>query len=146
MSKRIIRVLHIEDDPFQHRLLAHLLGNLEEFEFRISCAESEQQALEIFEPNGTDLIVLDYRLHEGDGLHCLKELRLRDPKIPIIAISGVASPKIAKDLVECGADDYLNKSELSGRLLGKSVREVLSRFDAWKKLAYRYRLVRSEIE
>ena len=25
MSKRIIRVLHIEDDHFQHRLLAHLL-------------------------------------------------------------------------------------------------------------------------
>ena len=62
---------------------------------------------------------------EGDGLHCLKELRRRDAKVPIIAISGAASAKIARELVECGADDYLNKSDLSGRLLAKSVREVL---------------------
>jgi DNA-binding NtrC family response regulator len=146
MSNRNIRVLHIEDDRFQHRLLAHLLGNLDEFTFEIRCAESEREGLALFDQHGADLIVLDYRLTEGDGLHCLKELRLRDAKVPVIAISGVASLEIAKELVECGADDYLNKSELLPNSLAKSVRDVLSRWDAWKKLAHRYRLVRSESE
>jgi DNA-binding response OmpR family regulator len=146
MSKRIIRVLHIEDDRFHHRLLAHLLGDLDEFEFEITCAESERDGLALFDQQGADLIVLDYRLTEGDGLHCLKELRVRDAKVPVIAISGMASLEIAKELVECGADDYLNKSDLSANSLAKSVREVLSRWDAWKKLAHRYRLVRSECE
>jgi DNA-binding response OmpR family regulator len=146
MSKRIVRVLHIEDDHFQHRLLAHLLAALDEFGFEITCAESEREGLEIFDRQGADLIVLDYLLPQGDGLHCLKELRLRDPKVPIIAISGAASLQIAKELVECGADDYLNKNELAGRALAKSVRDVLSRWDAWKKIANRYRLARSECE
>jgi DNA-binding response OmpR family regulator len=140
MSKRIIRVLHIEDDSFQHRLLAHLLQFLEEFEFRITCAESERTGLEVFDDGGADLIVLDYRLPEGDGLHCLKELRRRDAKIPVIAISGTASTKIARELVECGADDYLNKGDLSGPRLAESVRDVLSRWDAWQKMAGRNRL------
>ncbi len=140
MFTRTVRILHIEDDTFQHKLLAHLLADLDEFCFEITCAESERDALAIFDEHGADLVVLDYRLPQGDGLHCLKELRLRDAKVPVIAISGTASQKIAKELVECGADDYLNKSELSGRVLAKSVREVLSRWDAWKKMADRQRL------
>ncbi len=146
MFKRIIRILHIEDDHFQHRLLAHLLRDLDGFNFEIRCAESEREGLATFDQQGADLIVLDYRLTEGDGLHCLKELRLRDAKVPVIAISGVASLEIAKELVECGADDYLNKADLSSHSLAKSVRDVLSRWDAWKELAHRYRLVRSECE
>jgi len=140
MSKRVIRVLHIEDDHFQHRYLAHLLQNLDEFEFRITCAESEREGLEIFDEWGADLIVLDYRLPQGDGLHCVKELRNRDAQIPIIAVSGAASDCIARELVECGADDYLNKRDLSGQRLADSVRDVLSRWDAWKKMACRSRM------
>jgi CheY-like chemotaxis protein len=140
MPKRIIRVLHIEDDHFQHKLLAHLLRDMDELQFEITFAESEREGLALFDQHGADLIVLDYRLPQGDGLHCLKELRQRDARVPIIAISGMASFKIAKELVECGADDYLNKSDLSGPLLAKSVREVISRWDAWKKMAERRRV------
>jgi DNA-binding response OmpR family regulator len=132
--------LHIEDDHFQHRLLAHLLGALDEFDFDIRCAENEQDGLAVFDQYGADLIVLDYRLPEGDGLHCLMELRAKDANVPIIAISGAASLNIAKELVECGADDYLNKSELTGHALAQSVRDVISRWDAWKKMTARHRL------
>jgi DNA-binding response OmpR family regulator len=137
MSKRIIRVLHIEDDRFQHRLLRHLLAEMDEFAFEIACAESERGGLDRFDLEGADLVVLDYRLTEGDGLHCLKELRCRDPKVPIIAVSGAASSQIAHELVECGADDYLDKKELTGHVLARSVRDVLSRWDAWQKMAGR---------
>jgi DNA-binding response OmpR family regulator len=140
MSKRITRTLHVEDDHFQHKLLAHLLGAMDEFAFEITCAENERDGLAIFDRNGADLIVLDYRLAEGDGLHCLKELRSRDANVPIIAVSGTASLEIARELIECGADDYLNKSELSGRVLAQSVRDVMSRRDAWEKMCLRRRL------
>jgi DNA-binding NtrC family response regulator len=140
MSKRSIRVLHIEDDHFQHRLMAHLLRDIDEIDFTITCAESETEGLAIFENHGADLIILDYRLSQGDGLHCLKELRSRDEKIPVIAVSGAASARIARELVECGADDYLNKRDLSGHRLAESVRDVLSRWDAWQKMACRGRV------
>jgi DNA-binding response OmpR family regulator len=137
MPKRSIRILHIEDDRFQRRLLAHHLKEVDEFAFEIVCAESEVEGLDLFDGQGADLVVLDYRLTQGDGLHCLRELRCRDPNIPIIAISGAASQQIARELVECGADDYLDKKQLTGQVLARSVRDVLSRWDAWKKLASR---------
>jgi DNA-binding response OmpR family regulator len=140
MSKRIIRVLHIEDDRFQRRVLAHHLTAVDEFEFEIAGAESEQEGLDRFDHQGADLVVLDYRLTQGDGLHCLRELRCRDSNVPIIAVSGEASEQIARELVECGADDYLDKKDLTGQVLARSVRDVLSRSDAWKKMAYRNRL------
>jgi len=140
MSKRIIRVLHIEDDHFQRRLLNHLLSAMDEFEFEIAWAESERGGLDLFDLRGADLVVLDYRLTEGDGLHCLNELRCRNPNVPIITVSGEASPQLARELVECGADDYLNKKELTGHVLARSVRDVLSRWDAWQKMASRPRI------
>ncbi len=135
MSQRIVRILHIEDDRFQHRLLAHFLGEIAECRFEITTAETECTGLELFDERGADLIVLDYRLGQGDGLHCLKELRRRDPHVPVIAISGTASSEIAQELVECGADDYLDKRDLSGRALAQSIRGVLARWDAWRKRA-----------
>jgi DNA-binding response OmpR family regulator len=137
MSQRTVRVLHIEDDRFLHRLLAHFLAEIGECRFEIVTAESERRGLELFDERGADLIVLDYRLAQGDGLHCLKELRRRDPHVPVIAISGMASSEIAQELIECGADDYLDKRDLSGRVLAQSIRGVLARWDAWRKRAAR---------
>jgi DNA-binding NarL/FixJ family response regulator len=81
-----------------------------------------------------------YQLSEGDGLHFLKELRRRDSNVPVIALSGTASPQIARELVECGADDYLDKKDLSRDVLARSVRDVLSRWDAWQRLVGRKKM------
>jgi len=140
MSRRLIRVLHIEDDQFQRRVLTHLLNQMEEFEFEIAWAESERGGLDLFDLERADLVILDYRLTEGDGLHCLKELRSRDPNVPIVTVSGEASAQIARELVECGADDYLDKKDLAGHVLARSVRDVLSRCDAWQRMASRQRM------
>jgi CheY-like chemotaxis protein len=137
MPRRIIRTLHVEDDRFQHRLLAQLLGSIDEFEFDIACAESEPEGLELFDQRGAELIVLDYQLAQGDGLHFLKELRRRDSNVPVITVSGTASPQIARELIECGADDYLDKKDLASDILARSVRSVLARWDAWRRLVGR---------
>ena len=75
MSPRIVRALHVEDDKFQQRVLARLLAEMNEFQFEIVCAESEQEGLDLFERKGADLIILDYHLTTGNGLHFLRELR-----------------------------------------------------------------------
>jgi PleD family two-component response regulator len=60
---------------------------------------------------------------------------MRDPIVPIIAISGVATADVSGDLVSAGADDYINKRELTSGLLGESLRDSLKRADAWRKRA-----------
>ncbi len=127
-----VRVLHVEDDEAQRLFLAHHLSALKEYDFTVAAAESEQEAVESFQAQGAGLIVLDYHLSEGNGLSCLRRLRQLDPAVPIIAVSGVASPETAAELLRVGADDYISKADLDGPTLARSVRAVLSRADAWR--------------
>jgi DNA-binding response OmpR family regulator len=142
MTKRIVRILHVEDDGFQRRLLARLLEQMDEFQFEIECAESEREGLELFGRKGADLIIVDYHLAEGNGLHLVQELRRHDSHVPVIAVSGQAAAEIARELIEYGADDFLDKKDLSGQVLTASVRDVLTRWDAWRRLDSRARMAR----
>ncbi len=127
MSKQTIRLLHVEDDQIQRLLLEHHLAVMDDFEFDIHVADSESAALDLFDGGGTEFVILDYQLRHGNGLNCLKELRRRDPIVPVVAISGVATAEIASDLLQAGADDYLNKAELTSSRLARVVREAVIR-------------------
>src|SRR4051794_41159249 len=122
---RTIKLLHIEDDVLQQRLIAHHLKKMADLQFAISYAASEDAAVSCFQAGGIGLVILDYHLAQGNGLGCLRQLRERDPVVPIIAVSGVATPEIAADLLEAGADDYFSKSALSSDALSVGVRAAL---------------------
>jgi DNA-binding response OmpR family regulator len=106
---------------------------MSEFEFGTIYADTEQSALDEFERGGVELVILDYHLREGNGLHCLHELRGRDKIVPIIAISGVATAEIAADLLQAGADDYIGKRDLTSEKLAHILREALVRADVWRQ-------------
>src|SRR3954452_17737050 len=129
MATRAIRLLHVEDDTAQRRFMAHHLAGVPELKFEIRYAASEGEAISEFDQGQIDFVILDFHLTQGDGLSCLEQLRLRDRIVPIIAVSGVATPEIAAKLLEGGADDYISKRDLSRSRLAKSVREALARAD-----------------
>ena len=131
MSVRSIRLLHVEDDAIQRKLLQAHLAKLADFGFVVESAISENEAIAKL-PSGFDLVLLDYHLAQGNGLACLKRIRSADGHIPIIAISGVATPEIAAELLEAGADDYFSKEPFDPEVFGRSVRSALARADAWK--------------
>lgn len=122
-----IRALHVEDDTIQRRLMVHHLKLLPEFTFQVEAAASEEEALVKFGQGGFGLVLLDYQLKEGDGLSCLRRIRQLDGMVPIIAVSATADPDIAARLVNCGADDFLDKSNLDPNGLRSSVRASLQR-------------------
>jgi DNA-binding response OmpR family regulator len=133
MSTRTIRVLHVEDDLAQRRFMAHHLAAMGEFDFDIRCVASESDAVNEFDAAHPDFVIVDYFLTEGNGLSCLQSLRARDEIVPIVAVSGVATPEIAAELLHAGADDYIGKQDLSRDVLARSVREALARADAMRK-------------
>lgn len=121
-----VRLLHVEDDPGQRLLTAHLLATVPEYDFSITPAESEADAIIEFRREPAGFVLLDYQLTEGNGLSCLKKLRRLDPLVPIVAISGVATPEIAAELLHAGADDYLTKEDLTDERLARTVRASLA--------------------
>jgi DNA-binding response OmpR family regulator len=133
MSTRAIKLLHVEDEESQRLLFAHHLQAIHDLKFDIYYADAEKAALDLFKRGEMDFVILDYNLKQGDGLHCLEEIRQIDPIVPIIAISGQASDEIAAELVQAGADDYINKQELDSAMLAVSLKSALERADAWKR-------------
>src|SRR5262245_53291706 len=94
------------------RILAEQFAAVKERTFAISCVAGEDEAIHEFSRSGADCIILDYHLSQGDGLSCLRKLRRLDPMVPIVAVSGEATPEIAAELLRVGADDYISKTEL----------------------------------
>jgi CheY-like chemotaxis protein len=124
---RPTRVLHVEDDKIQRALIVHYLEVPEEDQYVVTGVESEDQALDAFQRGGVDVVLLDYQLAQGDGLHCLQQLRQLDAITPVIAVSGMATPAIAAELIEAGADDYLTKQTLDKKVLAESMENALAR-------------------
>src|SRR5262249_53760520 len=87
---RIVRMLHVEDDPIQQKMLSHHLQQIPELQFAVTCARSEDEAVAAFDAHPADFVILDYHLSQGDGLSCLRKLRRHDSRVPIIAVSGQA--------------------------------------------------------
>jgi CheY-like chemotaxis protein len=134
MSARNIRLLYVEDNVMERRMMQAHLKKLHDFDFQVTPVDSEDEAVDKLR-NGCDLVLLDYHLSQGNGLNCLKRIRQFDPHLPIVAISGVATPEIAAELLEAGADDYFSKDGLEPDLFSRSVRSALARADAWKARA-----------
>lgn len=128
-----VKLLHVEDNLAHRRLVGHYLQGMKDLAFDVYHADNEEAAVESFKANGIGFVLLDYHLSQGDGLSCLRRLREVDPLVPIIALSGMATPETASELLEVGADDYLNKQELNRENLAAAMRAALSRVEAVKQ-------------
>jgi two-component system, OmpR family, response regulator len=122
-SIRPTRVLVIDDDPS----LQHMLVNyLEQHNMRVTSAAQKQEAmrqLAVAEPN---VVILDLRLGQEDGLDLLRELRLRTD-VPVIITTGHRRDEIDRVVgLELGADDYVTKPFGLRELLAR-IRAVLRR-------------------
>lgn len=121
------RVLHVEDDRVQRALIAQYLTTSGDAKYVVTGVESEDEAVDEVRRGGVDLVILDYQLAQGNGLSCLRQLRQLDAMVPVIALSGVATPVIAGELIEAGADDCLSKESMDKQRLNESVDIALTR-------------------
>ncbi|MCA9266410.1 MAG: response regulator, partial [Planctomycetales bacterium] len=117
-----LRVLLAEDNLVNQRLAR---GVLEKLGHSITIAGTGIQAIETWENNSFDLILMDIQMPEMDGLEATAEIRRReqptDAHIRIIAMTAHAMKGDRERCLEAGMDDYLAKpirtQELSEKLL-----------------------------
>ena len=103
-----IKVLHVDDDAGLLKLAKQVLQT--EGPFQVETALSVQEAFEKMKKEKFDVIVSDYMMPEKDGLAFLKELRENGENIPFIIFTGKGREEIAKEALNLGADQYLNKT------------------------------------
>jgi len=74
-----------------------------------------------------DLIVLDYRLPDTDGIELMKALRARGLDTPVIFVTTADSVQLAVEAMKIGAEDFVQKQEGYLAVLPLVVREALER-------------------
>ena len=115
-------ILLVDDEDAVQKLLAY---PLERDGFRVIQARDGEEALEQFEREPIDLVVLDVMLPKLDGLEVCKRLRTAS-SVPIIMLTA-RDDELDKVLgLELGADDYITKP-FSIREFRSRVRALLRR-------------------
>ena len=113
------RICIVEDDPVMLRMVGDYL---EQHNMRAISASGRQEMVRLFAAGEPDLVVLDLRLDQEDGLDLLREIRTRSD-VPVIITTGDRRDEIDRVVgLELGADDYVTKPF--------SLRELLARICA----------------
>ncbi len=81
-----------------------------------------------------DVVVLDQRLPDGEGLEGARELLAEDPDATIILLTGMADPALDQEAERLGVADFLVKQEIDGPMLARTVRYALRRRDDRRRL------------
>jgi len=100
------RILLVEDEQ---TLAIGLEYNLSEEGYVVVRAEDGRQALNYFESQEFDLIILDIMLPYYNGFDVAKKIREKSPQIPILILTARTTALDRVHGLEIGADDYLTK-------------------------------------
>jgi two-component system, OmpR family, alkaline phosphatase synthesis response regulator PhoP len=105
-KKNTVKILLVEDEE---SLAIGLEYNLTEEGYHVKIARDGRQALLEFKSDNYDLVVLDIMLPYLDGFEVAKEIRNKDPQMPILVLTARTSADDRVRGLELGVDDYLTK-------------------------------------
>jgi DNA-binding response OmpR family regulator len=114
---RGLRILIVDDDPDYARLLATLLEAAGHAPPTV--AGTIEQAIVL--AAGTDLVLLDHQLPDGQGLELLPSLKAGPSRPSVILITAHGDEVLAARALRAGADDYLIKDASLPQLLPEVV-------------------------
>ncbi len=126
----IVQILIVDDDETHNAVVRAALAR--EKDYRVACVGTAREAKAVLAKRLPDLLLLDWKLPDGEGIDICRALR-RDPEsasLPIIMLTSMKAPDKKVAGLDTGADDYVAKpcdlAELKAR-----VRAVLRRRLPW---------------
>ena len=126
----IAHVLAVDDDPSVRQMIADYLTDNE---VRVTTLASGRDIAEVMERETIDLVILDVRLPDEDGMQIARKLR-EESDLPIILLTGRKDEADRVMGLELGADDYLTKPFSPRELLAR-IRALLRRSRAHETVA-----------
>ena len=108
------KILVIDDEQGMRQVTAKIMAQQG---YEVIQAEDGATALKLLASESPDLVLLDIRLPDMDGVEILANVRRTRPDLPVIMLSGFGDIETAVDLVRQGAYDYLSKPYKVDKLL-----------------------------
>ena len=99
-------ILIIDDDPLIRKTLS---SHLSKRSFEVSVAEDGEQGFQKFEESSPDIVILDIRLPDIDGLEELRRIKARNKNACVIIMTAYDDMKTTVEAIKSGAYEYLVK-------------------------------------
>jgi PAS domain S-box-containing protein len=145
-GERKMRILLIEDNQADARLIQELLKELSRPEQRVAPPEVVwavclAQGLEALAEQKVDVVLLDLSLPDSHGLETLYRTQDRAGAVPIVVLTGNNEEMLAIKAVRQGAQDYLIKSEVTGPALWRATCYAVERARTLARWEESYRIL-----
>jgi signal transduction histidine kinase/DNA-binding NarL/FixJ family response regulator len=134
MSDRPNRILLVEDNSGDARLLREALKEVPNYQFDLEHVERLNQALQRLRGEHFDVVLLDLSLPDGQGLDNLAPVRDAAPSVPILVLTGLDDEEVAVRALRVGAQDYLVKGQTDGSSVVRAIRYARERKDTEEQI------------
>jgi signal transduction histidine kinase len=122
-----LRILLVEDNPGDARLLRFTLQEAESLRFELVHASRLSEALDQVRDAPVDVVLLDLSLPDAHGMETVTRMLNAAPAVPIIVLTGLTDETVAIAAVQAGAQDYLVKGSVEGGTLARAIRYAMER-------------------
>lgn len=129
---RPYRVLIVEDNPGDARLLREYLAHAAIARFDIKIASRLDEAISSLrareKETAFDIVLLDLTLPDAHGLETFSALTRAVPEVPVVVLSGLDDNVLAVRAVQNGAQDYLVKGQVNDAALARALVFAIERY------------------
>ena len=127
MSEGPGRVLLIEDNRAQARLIREQLSDVKSFSFEMDLADRLSEGLSQLENGDLAGVLLDLSLPDSQGLETLDAVRAKAPDVAVVVLTGLNDEALGAEAVRKGAQDYLVKGAADGELIARALSYAIGR-------------------
>jgi two-component system response regulator (stage 0 sporulation protein F) len=119
-AHKSMKILIIDDEADLRDLMKEVL---EEEGYQVFCAANGADGIQLNEAMNPDVILLDLRMPEMDGIETLRNIRKTDGTVNVVILTGYGCPDTIRDAADLNVSEYLSKPfenrELSS-IIGKA--------------------------
>jgi len=134
ISKSELSVLVVEDNPGDYELVVEYLSDVSNASYQFKHCVSLQDISGVLKSTHIDVILLDLSLPDSSGIDTVSNVRSISKSLPIIVLTGIDNDELGEQAIQQGAQEYLNKNELSGRMLARIIKYAIKRKKMDEKL------------
>ncbi|MGI0485523.1 response regulator [Pantanalinema rosaneae CENA516] len=129
-------VLLVDDSPEDREVYRRYLLSDREYTYTFLEASLGQQGLDLWQQHHPDVVLLDYRLPDLDGLNVLAQLQslVQPGCLPVIMVTGQGNEAIALQAIRAGAQDYLVKEAITPERLRLAVSKTITAVQLQRQL------------
>ncbi|MBO9499044.1 MAG: response regulator [Novosphingobium sp.] len=114
------RLLLVEDNPGDAELIADML-DVPGTEIELTRVERMAEAATALAQASYDVVLLDLRLPDCEGVDCVHNVRVQSADLAIIVLTGMDNEMLALECIAAGAQTYIGKDEIDSSQLRRAI-------------------------